>query len=372
MSRLLGRWTIAILAVGLVQMGILPANTTSLAAADPLPTTTSVSAADGDGPDDLAVATVDSQDQRVVVSQQVALGIYQPTFPNDLSALTAYEAASGRRTAIVHWYAHWGDWKSAFSQADLERVSSRGSIPMITWEPWKWDPTTAAPDPAWSLRNGVLSGKFDDYIDSWARGMAAYGKPVLLRFAHEMHNNTVYPWAVGINGNTAAEYVAAWKHVHDIFARYNTSNVKWVWNPHTMGNASAAAYAPVYRALFPGDDYVDWLGLDIYNTGPGLDWGAPYWRTFTQVLSEPYKAITALTNKPLILPEVGCTETAGAKSEWIGNALGPELGQFPRVRALIWFDVDKEQPWQLKSSAPALSAWVTASQSTALEPPALL
>jgi beta-mannanase len=313
-------------------------------------------------------------DQRMGTNRDIALGLYQPPFPNDLSGLTDYERASGRPTPIVHWFAHWGDWKSAFSREDLEAASSRGSIPMITWEPWKWNPGATAPDPAWSLHNGILSGKFDDYIDSWARGMAIYGKPILLRFAHEMHNNSIYPWAVGNNGNTAEEYVAAWRHVHDIFARYNTTNVKWVWNPHTIGDASAETYAPVYSALYPGDDYVDWLGLDIYNTGPSLDWGAPYWRTFSQVLAEPYKAITAVSNKPLILPEVGCTEATGAKGTWISSALDSEIYQFPRVQALVWFDVDKEQDWQLHSSPSALSAWLSANRSNAFTfaPQALL
>ena len=296
------------------------------------------------------------------LSSRVALGIYQPVFPNDLTALTGYEQAAGRRLSIVHWYVHWGDWKSAFSRADLDAVSVRDSIPLITWEPWKWDPNAVGPDPAWSLRQGVLSGRFDEYIDSWARGLAAYGRPVLLRFAHEMHHNPIYPWAVGSNGNTAEEYVAAWRHVRGIFARYDTSNVRWVWNPHTIGSAPAAAYEPVYRSLYPGDAYVDWVGLDIYNTGPSLDWGAPRWRSFSEALSAPYQAITQLTSKPLVLAEVGCTETGGSKADWITSAVGTELAQFPRVRAMVWFDVDKEQPWDLHSSGSALRAWGAAAR----------
>ena len=123
-----------------------------------------------------------------------------------------------------------------------------------------------------------------------------------------------YPWALGVNGNTAAEYVAAWKHVHAIFVRNGATNVRWVWNPNTMGATTAATYLPLYWSLYPGDEYVDWLGLDIYNTGPSLDWGAPYWRTF------------------------------------------------PQVRALVWFDVKKEENWPLSSSSAAYSAWTTGSR----------
>lgn len=293
-----------------------------------------------------------------VTPNAVALGLYRPAFPNDMSAVDEHDRAVGGHLPIVHWYALWGGWKSAFSRSDLDAVDQRGSLPMITWEPW----AGRANDPAWTLRDAILSGAHDDYIDSWARGLADYGKPVLLRFAHEMHDQP-YPWAMGVNGNAAVEYVTAWKHVRRIFARYATENVQWVWNPNTVGDATAAYYEPLYRSLYPGDDYVDWLGLDVYNTGPGLDWGAPYWRSFRDVLAEPYAAITAISDKPLILPEVGCAERGGSKADWIRDALTSQLpSQFPRVRALVWFDVVKEEPWALESSRQALEAWNAAAR----------
>jgi len=198
----------------------------------------------------------------------------------------------------------------------------------------------------------------DAYIAEWARGLAEFGRPVLLRFAHEMHNQPMYPWAVGNNGNTAEEYVSAWHHVRAIFARHGATNVKWVWNPNTMGDAPLDAYLPLYKALYPGDDAVDWAGLDIYNTGPSLDWGAPYWRSFDQVLRTPYEAITAVSSKPVVLPEVGCTEQGGSKGSWIAEAVSADSAQrFPKLRAMVWFDVNKEQAWQLASSEASLQAW---------------
>jgi beta-mannanase len=273
-----------------------------------------------------------------------------------MRGITTLEQAFGSKLAIVQWYALWGGWKSTFSISDLKQVSDRGYIPMITWEPW----AGVAGDPTWNLRSAILSGQNDGYIDAWARGLSAYGLPVLLRFAHEMHNQT-YPWAVGINGNTTGEYVEAWRHVRAIFARHKTDNVKWVWNPNTMGTASTSDYLSVYGSLYPGDDLVDWVGLDIYNTGPALDWGAPYWRSFEDVLAEPYKAITAVSTKPLILPELGCAEAGGSKPDWIAHAMSSQvLASFPRLRALVWFDVNKESTWSLASTQASLEAWARA------------
>ena len=68
------------------------------------------------------------------------------------------------------------------------------------------------------------------YIRSWARALAAFDGPVRLRFAQEM-NGDWYPWGAGTNGNTPAEFVSAWRHVHDIFAAAGATNVQWVWSP---------------------------------------------------------------------------------------------------------------------------------------------
>jgi beta-mannanase len=285
----------------------------------------------------------------------VALGVYRPEFPNDMRSVTYLEMA-GAKIAIVHWYAQWGGWKSAFNAADVRLVSDRGYLPMLTWEPW----AGVAADPAWSLRSAILSGQNDAYIDRWAHGLSEYGLPVLLRFAHEMHDQT-YPWAIGINGNTPSDYVDAWRHVRAIFARYKTDNVKWIWNPNTMGTTVASDYLPIYRGLYPGDDLVDWIGLDIFNTGPSVNWGAPYWRTFDDLLSEPYKAITAVSSRPLILPEIGTAELGGSKSEWTARAMSPQLlASFPRLKAMVWFDVNKEAPWALDSTQPPLQTWISA------------
>jgi beta-mannanase len=303
----------------------------------------------------LLVGPVLNAHARSLPLRSVQLGIYQPQLPNDLSSLRSYASLSGRKLNIVHWYALWGGWKKEFSRADLDQVANYGATPLITWEPWAGKPS----DPAWSLQSAILSGRSDQYIASWAQGMAAFRQPVLLRFAHEMHHQT-YPWAVGENGNTADDYVAAWQHVHGLFEQAGATNVQWVWNPNTLGDATSSEYQPLYRSLYPGDSQVDWLGLDVYNTGPQLNWGAPYWRSFPEVLSEPYAALSGLADKPIILPEVGSVEAGGSKAAWIRDALSPEVAdRFPRLQALVWFDVVKEAPWALTSSRSALEGWVS-------------
>ena len=292
--------------------------------------------------------------------QGIGLGVYRPEFwqpgsPAAQEMMHRLQSLLGGNLGIVHWFVGWGT-NGDFDLAGLEAVKRQGAIPMITWEPGAGQPN----DPAWTLKDAVLSGKNDAYIDAWARGMAAYGAPVILRFAHEM-NATSYPWGVGVNGNTAADYVAAWRHVHGIFSRYSTSNVKWLWTPNTMGDTHASVYEPLYRSVFPGDDVVDLVGADVYNTGPSLDWGAPRWRTFSEVLSEPYKAITAISTRPFIISEIGSAQVGGSKPAWIADALQPStLARFPALRAIVWFDMNKEAQWSLDAGPDARQAWLSA------------
>jgi hypothetical protein len=283
----------------------------------------------------------------------LTIGVYRPELPDRLDAIAAYERDSGRQIGLVHWFALWGGWKRAFNRADLDRVEASSAVALISWEPWSGQMA----DPRWSLET-INSGQHDPYIRSWGQGLAAYGKPVLLRFAHEMHA-TQYPWATGVNGNPAFDYVSAWRRVQAIFADAGATNVRWVWSPNNPGGETADQLIATYRSLFPGDDAVDYLGIGVYNTGPALDWGAPRWRTFDDALDPAYRALTAISTKPIVIAEVGSTETGGDKGDWIDEAMRAELRQrFPRVRALVWFDVDNEQRWQRGSSTDAYLSFI--------------
>lgn len=316
------------------------------------------------GNSQVGVASAAEQEPGTVSARTIALGVYYPALPRDLERADGYRRVLGNPLTILHWFVSWGAGDSALHVEHLEAVSARGAVPLITWEPWRNVPA----DPEWTIRDAILSGRSDAYIRSWAEGLADYERPVLLRFAHQMHNrpeylDQAYPWTVGTNGNTAEEYVAAWRHIHAIFQQAGATNVQWVWSPNILGEATAHEYWPQYLALYPGDEYVDWLGLDLYNTGPDVNWGAPYWRSFSSVLAEPYNALTRLTDKPIILAEVGSTETGGSKSAWIMEALTQHLAtDYPRVRALVWFDIRKEAAWDLQSSPEAFGAWVEASR----------
>jgi len=287
----------------------------------------------------------------------IALGVFIDDVRNNMSfttptsnpaSLGRYASMVGRIPAVVMWYQPWTAYYPGFPVGMANAVVSRGSRPMITWMPG-----SDSVHVGYSCRD-VSSGRYDSYIRGWAKAAKAWGHPFFLRFAYEMNGNW-FPWGTSpgnLNHNTPAQYIAEWRHVHDIFASVGASNAIWVWAPNKDGGPTTIAFAKDY----PGDAYVDWVGIDAYN------WGSfqPHsrWRDFHDVMVDPYTQMTALTPKPMMVAETATPEIGGNKALWITDAFLTSLPVFfPRLRALIWFDAKKETDWRVNSSSASLTAY---------------
>ena len=129
--------------------------------------------------------------------------------------------------------------------------------------------------------------------------------------------------------------------MHDIFAAANATNVRWVWSP--------VSGAP--REYFPGDRYVDVLGVTCLNGGTAaFNQG---WRSFASICGNSIRQLHALAPKlPIELAEVGSAEAGGSKAAWIKDLFG-FLGDHPEVKSLVWFNVAKQADWPIDSSLAA-------------------
>jgi beta-mannanase len=258
--------------------------------------------------------------------------------------LNAFERAAGKRVALVNSYVSLASTHLDTAAADA--VWTRGAVPMITWEPWR-DGRLGPRQPTFALTRFV-AGAFDPLLEQFAASVRDWGHPVLVRFAPEM-NGYWTSWSAGVNGNSAAQFVAVWRHVHELFTRVGARNVEWVWAP----NVAFPGSTPL-RALYPGDAYVDWVGVDGYNWGrsrPGMQW-----QSFRSVFGPTINAIKRLTTKPIVLTEIACSEVGGSKSAWIHNFL-TELRRTPSIVGFVWFQYDKETDWRIDSSHASRSAF---------------
>lgn len=234
----------------------------------------------------------------------------------------------------------FSDFATAPPIAGLDAVSAFGADPIVTWEPWRWIEGGTYDSSGFALQS-IVDGVHDDYLYRWADELTAWGKPVYLRFAHEP-NGTWYPWSVAA-GTPADVYVAAWRHVHDLFATRRAHNVKWVWSPNVsfLGSSSTGA-------TYPGDDYVDVVGVDGYNWGTSQPWS--HWIAPTDLFVPTMDELRRIApGKPQLVTEVGSAEAGGSKSEWIRN-LVRMIESRRDVAGFVWFDHDKEADWSMAST----------------------
>lgn len=278
----------------------------------------------------------------------IAFGAYVPGAPWDPSLIDRYTALVGVAPSIVMWYQDWvHPGVRNFDPVKMNAVAARGAMPMVTWEPW--DYTAGANQPAYSAR-AIAAGTYDPFVRAWARAAAGWGKPFYLRFAHEMNGNW-YPWAVGVNGNTGADYIAMWTHVRGLFAQEGAGNVRWVWSPNVAYPGSSA-----FAASFPGDDEVDGVALDGYNWGTSQS--RSQWTSFVATFGASYTALAQLTRRPMMIGETASTNVGGDKAAWITQGFLIDLpSRFPRICAVIWFDENKETDWRVNSSDTSLAAY---------------
>jgi hypothetical protein len=285
--------------------------------------------------------------------------------PWDMDAVSRFEGGAGKSASMVQFFQPFAQCGGSgcsfysFPTTPMDAIRGHGSIPVLSWSSQAIPSTLSQPD---FQLSDVISGRYDQYIAEFAAEARDWGHPFFLRFNWEM-NGDWFPWAEGVNGNAEGEYVAAWRHVHDIFAAAGATNVSWVWCPFVDPGHSLHDLG----SLYPGDAYVDWTGLDGYNwgTNPASPRG---WRSFDQLFRRTYDEIAGALapSKPMMLGEVGSSEQGGSKADWIRDALARVPAEYPQIRALLWFDkFDDNMDWPIETSSAATAAFAEGIQQTA-------
>ena len=282
-------------------------------------------------------------------AEPVAFGAWVAGGPWDGANLDAFAELTGAKPSVYTWYQDWAH--GGFDPIPAENIRFRSATPILTWMPE--DYTREGKTQADYTLKAIVDGKYDAYIRTFANDVAGWGKPLYIRFAHEM-NDTYYPWAVAANGNKTRQFVPMWRHVREIFNDVGVENVKWVWCPNITYNGARA-----FDSLYPGDDYVDVIALDAYNFGTAQPWSR--WESFSTIFRKSYDTITNLTDKPLVIGEMGSVEQGGDKGAWITQALNKDIPEkFPRVRLVVWFNENRapnEGDWRVNTSETALTAF---------------
>ncbi len=297
------------------------------------------------------------------------------------NSMQTYLAETGHNANLVNVTEPWGsttgvipfDWPVGSSSAccigpwaSSVAASAPNTVPMITWEPMEAGGFSSAYCPA-SIAAGASNSfitEFASEVAGWGAAQVAAGQSplVFFRIMHEM-NVSGWDWSVDDSTSpcgytTAAQFIAAWQHIYNIFQAQGATNAKFVWCINDNSNFP-------WMDAYPGDAYVDYAGIDGYN------WGSENgsWQTFDQVFSATYAAITAVTSKPIIIAEWASVEAGSgdppgvSKAAWITDAFNQLLsGNYSQIQYEVWYDQDLpgDPDWQIDTSAASQAAFTAA------------
>ena len=249
------------------------------------------------------------------------------------SSVSTLERAIGRKFDVVYFF-------NAIDSGDLptndeRQVVQNGQTLHINLESREFA-KPGHPVVRWSA---VAAGDFDATLQSAAKGLAALHKPFFVTFDHEADTKA----KVAARG-TPAQFVAAWRHVREVFRQAGATQAIWTWVVTGFPSNFATA-----AKLYPGNDAVDWISWDPYDTRgcQNGDVGSEPAQTFAEI-ARPFYDWLATTGaragislkKPYMISETGSAydpKDPQASAAFFAS-IPAGLRELPRIRAVTLWD----------------------------------
>lgn len=268
------------------------------------------------------------------------------------AAITKLEQGIGRKLAIDHVYYRWN---APFPSAEDRKTIDEGRILFLSWT----SRATSGPAAKWT---DIAAGREDTLIDARAKAIRDLGHPVLMGFAAEP--GQLIGSTSGRSGSPD-ELISAFRHIVERFRGAGATNVSWIWtltaHEFRVGDA---------MQTYPGDAYVDWVGVDGY-TNIQCPWLKVPWVPFQQLYSS---AITFARDhsKPLAVAEFNLREDPAdpsRKGTWLKD-VSVALKANPTVKAVVSFDSSQSCAAVIDTSPQALAGYRALGESPLLKPTA--
>lgn len=271
-------------------------------------------------------------------------------FPIKESFVKDFKKQIPINTQIYNFYLAWPSFDISMNRKELletfHSINSQNALISITWEPRyfiKYNPKNI-------YYKDILEGKYDNYIDSFAKAIKEWEKPILIRFAHEM-NLKVYHWGTDekdYNKKSPEIYKSIYQYVVNRLKKNKVANVLWIFCPNNESIPNKNWNT--IKDYYPGDDYVDILGIDGYNWGTSRTffkngWKS-YWQSFYSIFKSAYYEIKKIApEKPIIICETASVNENNERLQWMQEAI--KTAKDWNVKAIIYFQIDKEINWKL-------------------------
>lgn len=221
----------------------------------------------------------------------------------------------GKQHSVFFTYHRYGN---PFPKEFAKNVKAAGGALQLALEP----------------SDGLDAVKEDEYLITFAKAAAEADVPIFLRYASEMNGSWV-KW----HGNPK-QYIEKFRLVHDVMEKY-APNVAMVFSPSSDPKQEIAEY-------YPGDNYVDWVGLSMYSVN-----------YFNGDAKQPADTVNPLDlldyvyklyadKKPIMISEYAATHYSKAGNADATNFSVTKLSmlysgiklKYPRVKAVHWFSLN--------------------------------
>ena len=246
-------------------------------------------------------------------------GMYHSAFPDfggtedivTARRIKDFENLVGKEITWAYFSNNWLD-DVRFPAEAVSVIHQAGKVPFIRLMPRSVF-EEGAPDPVYTMQK-IIDGDFDTQLTQWAVDAAQTGIPLLAEFGTEV-NGDWFSWNGFYNGGGETtgygdpalpdgpeRFCDAYRHIIQICRANGAVNITWFF--HVDADSEPATGWNAIENYYPGDDYIDWLGVSVY--GP-MEKGDDY-REFAETLDQIYPALTRLSAKPVAILEFGITE----------------------------------------------------------------
>ncbi|MGH2942764.1 MAG: glycoside hydrolase family 26 protein, partial [Solirubrobacteraceae bacterium] len=232
------------------------------------------------------------------------LGVYAGSW--DKGGIATFETRLGRKVAYAHDFLDKRSWTT---MNDLAWVTQRArdagfqnrivlTVPML-------------PDTGGTLAQGA-AGQYNAHFRKLAEQLVARGHPsAVLRLGPEF-NGFWFPWTMSVP-NGGALYAAYWRQIVATMRAVRGANFAFDWCPNAGSSYIDGTQQQLdAAAAWPGDDVVDYVGLDVYDQSWSPDRADPAarWNEFVNQKNGMawHAAFAAAHGKPMTFPEWGLVE----------------------------------------------------------------
>lgn len=261
-----------------------------------------------------------------LADKEMTWGIFEPTSVNGLETLNNIEEK------IEYDFSHvlqYYDIKYFIDEDNIQSIYDQGKILEFTLQTSIY----GVHDPDFTM--DVLNGVYDEDIDVIVEKVSRIDGPVLFRLNNEMNGDWCFYNAFWFQKDTRI-YQALWQHLYDRFEAEGADNLIWVFNPNELSFPGFKWNH--YSNYFPGEKYVDILGVTGYNTGNYYN--GETWRGFEAIYDEfmpEYERV--FKGYPMIITEFGSSSIGGDKAQWL-NDMFDVINKYDFKTAIYWNSID--------------------------------